>query len=175
MQDRTCPTPYCHDGAPDPIVVVPAVVRVQKDYGRGSYYEQEKREEIGRLAVRARSSELPRECNNVTIRYPVRDEAPSSISSLFLVYEGVRVVCFLHLLRARALPQSNPLAPRFPANRHLHLSSAPTTFPLLALTPPTRINAEGVYYVSTTRPFICCVGQVDKGIKVAMGEECSTP
>ena len=125
--------------------------------------------------MRARSSELPRECNNVTIRYRVRDEAPSSISSLFLVYEG-EVVCFLlHLLLARALPQSNPLAPRFPANRHLHLSSAPpTTFPLLALT-PTRINAEGVYYVSTTRPFICCVGQVDKGIKVAMGEECSPP
>ena len=75
------------DGAPDPIVVVPAVVRVQKDYGRGSYYQQEEKkgEEIGRLAVRARSSALPRECNNVTIRYRVRDEAPSSISSLFLV------------------------------------------------------------------------------------------
>ena len=35
------------DGAPDPIVspvvVVPAVVRVQKDYGRGSYYQQEEK------------------------------------------------------------------------------------------------------------------------------------
>ena len=30
----------------------------------------------------------PGQCNNVMIRYRVRDEAPSSISSLFLVYEG---------------------------------------------------------------------------------------
>ena len=46
VQDCTCPTPYCHDGTPDPIVslvVVPAVVRVQKDYGRGSYYQQEEK------------------------------------------------------------------------------------------------------------------------------------
>ena len=48
-----------------------------------------------------------------------------------------------HAARTYAgVPQSNPLAPRFLANRHFHLSSAPTTplFPFLA---PTRIHTEG--------------------------------
>ena len=54
----------------------------------------------------------------------------------FLHYFRMRVR-FLLSSFARA-PQSNPLAPRFLANRHHHLSSAPTTTPpapFLALTP----------------------------------------
>ena len=122
--------------------------------------------------MRARSSEFPGERNNVTIRYRVRDEAPSSISSLFLVYEGEGGIFSppspcqsAATIKSISSPVSRKQTPPFVIRTHNGSSSCTHSH--------SHKRREGVYYVSTTRPFICCVGQVDKGIKVAMGEEFS--